>query len=46
VRGAEVIGMVPDELVLSAADERLRTAGLTTRKLLSRRLAEHLAERA
>lgn len=46
VSGAEVIGMVPDELVLSAADERLRTGGLTTRRFLSRRLAEHLAERA
>lgn len=45
VIGAEVIGMVPDELVLSAADERLRTGGLTTRRLLSRRLAEHLAGR-
>lgn len=45
VIGTEVIGMVPDELVLSAADERLQTGGLTTRRLLSRRLAEHLAKR-
>ena len=39
----EVVGLLPDELVLSAAADRLRLTGATTRRLLSRRLAEHLA---
>jgi glutamate formiminotransferase len=38
----EVVGLLPDELVLSAAADRLRLTGATTRRLLSRRLAEHL----
>lgn len=41
----EVIGMLPDELLLAAAQDRLRLAHATTDRLLSRRLAEHLALR-
>lgn len=40
----EVIGMIPDELVLPAAASRLRLAGDDTMdRLLSRRIARHLA---
>ncbi len=43
IRKTEVIGMIPDELVVTAAAERLRLEGATPRRLLSTRLAEHLA---
>jgi glutamate formiminotransferase len=39
----EVVGLVPDALVLSAAEERLKLASGTTGRLLSGRLLEHLA---
>jgi len=39
----EVIGMLPDELVLEAAAERLGLADPALRRMLSRRLVEHLA---
>lgn len=45
VTETEVIGMLPDELVLSAAADRLRLADAQPSRLLSRRLAEHLATR-
>jgi len=38
----EVIGMMPDELVLSAAVERMRLMEAEEKRLLSRRLARHL----
>ena len=39
----EVIGMVPDALILPAAASRLRLADPGLERLLSRRLLEHLA---
>ncbi len=39
----EVIGMMPDPLVLSAAADRLRLDDASSRRLLSTRLAEYLA---
>lgn len=39
----EVIGMMPDELLLSAAADRLTLMDATDRRLLSRRLAHYLA---
>jgi glutamate formiminotransferase len=42
----EVIGMVPDPLVLPAAADRLRLFDLPPSRLLSRRLARHAAERS
>lgn len=41
----EVIGMIPDALVLSAAAERLRLDDAGSARLLSARLAEHLSNR-
>lgn len=41
----EVIGMLPDELVIPAAAQRLALPGITPDRLLSRRLVEHLAAR-
>lgn len=38
IEETEVIGMVPDELVLAAAEDRLKLAPQTTSRLLSRRL--------
>jgi len=43
IEGTEIIGLVPDRLVLDAAAERLRLAPGTTARLLSRRLVSHLA---
>lgn len=37
----EVIGMIPDALVLPAAADRLQVYGVTPSRLLSRRTAEH-----
>lgn len=42
----EVIGMIPDALVLSAAAARLHLSDPAPERLLSRRLAEHLDRRA
>jgi glutamate formiminotransferase len=42
----EVVGLVPDALTLRAAEERYALAPGTTDRLLSRRLAEYLAEPA
>lgn len=39
----EVIGMLPDELLLSAAASRLRLRDATTRRMLARRLVEFQA---
>jgi glutamate formiminotransferase len=39
----EIIGMMPDELVLSAATDRLRLIDGGADRLLSRRLAKHLS---
>ena len=39
----EIIGMMPDELVLSAAADRMKLLEPDDRRLLSRRLARHLA---
>lgn len=41
----EVIGMMPDELVLPAAARRMSLASAAPDRLLSRRLVEHLATR-
>lgn len=41
----EVIGMAPDELILSAAVDRLRLEDVDADRVLSRRLVRHLAER-
>lgn len=42
----EVIGMIPDALVLPAAEDRLQILDPTGERLLSARLADHLAGRA
>lgn len=39
----EIIGMLPDELIVSAAADRLKLGGDVSGRLLSRRLVEHLA---
>lgn len=39
----EVIGMIPDPLVLAAATDRLRLSEVSPSRLLSRRMAHHLA---
>lgn len=41
----EVIGLAPDELVHTAAVDRLNLEGLSPDRVLSRRLVRHLAER-
>lgn len=46
VTRSEVIGMIPDALVLSAAAARLKSLNLAPDRLLSRRLALHAARRA
>ena len=42
----EVVGLVPDRLVLQAAEERLRLQAGTTDRLLSKQLLNHLAGEA
>jgi glutamate formiminotransferase len=42
IESTEIIGLVPDRLVLDAAAERLRLAPGTTERMLSRRLVSHL----
>jgi glutamate formiminotransferase len=42
----EIIGMLPDSLVLEAAAERLRLRPGTEQRLLSSHLLRHLAQRA
>jgi glutamate formiminotransferase len=39
----EIIGMMPDELVLTAAVDRMQLMDTDARRLLSRRLARHLS---
>jgi glutamate formiminotransferase len=39
----EVIGMMPDELLLGAAADRLRLVAATPERMLSRRLVRHMA---
>lgn len=39
----EIIGMMPDELVLTAAVDRMQLTDADARRLLSRRLARHLS---
>lgn len=46
VTGTEVIGMIPDALVLPAAADRLLLLDSPSSRLLSTRLARHVAERA
>jgi hypothetical protein len=43
--GTEVIGMIPDGLVLPAAEDRLRLLDSSASRLLSARLAEHVSAR-
>ncbi len=45
VTGTEVIGMVPDALVLPAAGDRLNLSDLGPRRLLSSRVSTHLSTR-
>lgn len=42
----EVVGMIPDELVLEAARDRLKLSEATAERLLSSRVLEHLAQRS
>lgn len=44
IRRTEVIGMIPDPLVLAAATDRLRLSEVSPSRLLSRRMAHHLAD--
>ena len=46
ISGVEVIGMIPDQLVLPAAANRLGLGEVSPGRLLSTRLARHLAKRA
>ena len=46
VVGTEVIGMIPDPLVLPAAADRLHLRDSLPSRLLSARLARHVSERA
>ena len=46
VTGTEVVGMLPDPLVLPAAADRLRLFEPHSSRLLSARLADHLSRRA
>ena len=46
VSGTEIIGMIPDALVLPAAADRLRLLDPGPSRLLSSRLARHLSARA
>jgi glutamate formiminotransferase len=46
VRETEVIGLIPDRLLADAAADRLRMDRSAEPRMLSRRLAEYLAERA
>lgn len=46
VTGTEVIGMIPDPLVLPAAADRLHLLDSPPSRMLSARLARHIAERA
>ena len=45
IAGTEVIGMIPDPLVLPAAADRLQLFDFPPSRLLSTRLARHVAER-
>lgn len=43
IKRTEVIGMIPDQLLLAAAADRLRLVEPELRRVLSRRLVDHLA---
>ena len=43
--GTEVVGMIPDGLVLPAAENRLQLLDFAPSRLLTRRLAEHISAR-
>jgi hypothetical protein len=45
VRSTEIIGMIPDRLLLGAAADRLGLLDPDPARVLSSRLAEHLGER-
>jgi hypothetical protein len=45
VEETQVIGMIPDALVLPAAGDRLNLLGLDPARILSSRVAEHLIGR-
>jgi glutamate formiminotransferase len=45
VTATEVIGMIPDGLVLPAAEDRLKLLDSNAPRLLARRLAEHISAR-
>jgi glutamate formiminotransferase len=45
VTGTEVVGMIPDGLVLPAAEDRLQLLDFAPSRLLTRRLAEHISAR-
>jgi glutamate formiminotransferase len=46
IAGTEIVGMIPDPLVLGAAADRLSLLDCPPSRLLSTRLARHVAERA
>jgi len=46
ITGTEVIGLVPDTIVLPAAEDRLQLVESDSSRLLSPRLAHHVSERA
>jgi glutamate formiminotransferase len=45
VTGTEVVGMIPDGLVLPAAEDRLQLLDFNASRLLSKRVAEHTSAR-
>jgi glutamate formiminotransferase len=45
VAGTEVVGMIPDGLVLPAAEDRLQLLDFNASRLLPKRLAEHISAR-
>ena len=45
VTATEVVGMIPDGLVLPAAEDRLQLLDSNAPRLLARRLAEHVSAR-
>jgi len=46
VEETEVIGMIPDTLVLPGTADRLQLSDLGTARVLSRRVADHIASRS
>jgi glutamate formiminotransferase len=45
VTGTEVVGLIPDGLVLPAAEDRLQLLDFNASRLLPKRLAEHISAR-